>query len=80
MPRGGKRVGAGRPLGSTKGEGMPTRVVRVSAEVSKVQCESIPQLIDLLNYWEDECLKAGEGSARHYFLRKAIEEIRALGY
>jgi hypothetical protein len=52
----------------------------VSAEVSKVQCESIPQLIDLLNYWEDECLKAGEGSARHYFLRKAIEEIRALGY
>jgi hypothetical protein len=80
MARGGKRVGAGRPVGTTKGEGMPSRVVRVSAEITKEQCDSIPQLIDLVNYWEDECQKAGESSARHYFLRKAIEEIRALGY
>ncbi len=79
MPRGGKRVGAGRPLGSTKGEGMPTRVVRVSAEVSKEQCDSVPQLIDLLNHWEDEC-DANPDAVRYYFLRKALEEIRALGY
>ncbi len=79
MPRGGKRVNAGRPLGSTKGEGMPTRVVRVSAEVSKEQCDSVPQLIDLLNHWEDEC-DANPDAVRYYFLRKALEEIRALGY
>jgi hypothetical protein len=79
MARGGKRVGAGRPVGTTKGEGMPTRVVRVSAEVTKEQCDSIPQLIDLLNHWEEDCL-ANPDSSRHYYLRKALEEIRALGY
>lgn len=80
MARGGKRIGAGRPVGTTKGEGMPTRVVRVSAEVTKEQCDSIPQLIELLNHWEDECRHAQPDSARHYFLRKALDEIRALGY
>lgn len=79
MARGGKRVGAGRPVGTTKGEGLPTKVVRVSAEISKEQIDSIPQLVDLLNHWEDECIAQPE-SSRHYFLRKALEEIRALGY
>lgn len=79
MARGGKRVGAGRPTGSTKGDGMPTKVVRVSAEIGKEQCDSIPQLLDLLNHWEDECM-ANPGSSRHYFLKKALDEIRALGY
>lgn len=79
MARGGKRHGAGRPVGTTKGEGLPTKVVRVSADVSKEQIDSIPQLVDLLNYWEDECI-AQPQSSRHYFLRKALEEIRALGY
>lgn len=79
MARGGKRTGAGRPVGSTKGEGMPTRVVRISSEVTKEQCDAIPQLVDLLNHWEDEC-SVNPDSARHYFLKKALEEIRALGY
>ncbi len=80
MARGGKRLGAGRPVGTTKGNGMPTHVVRVSAEVSKEQCDNVPALIDLLDHWENECVAAGEGSARHYFLRQALEEIRRLGY
>lgn len=79
MPRGGKREGAGRPVGTTKGEGMPTRVVRVSAEITKEQCDSIPQLINLLDHWEDEC-NANPDAVRYYFLKKALEEIRALGY
>lgn len=80
MARGGKRVGAGRPKGTTKGEGMPTHVVRVSADITKEQCDNILILKDILSHWEDECLVAGEDSARHYFLRQAIEEIRALDY
>lgn len=80
MARGGKRSGAGRPVGTTKGDGMPTRVVRVSAEVTKEQCDSIPQLIEILNHWEDDCITAGDSSPRHYYLRKALDEIRALGY
>lgn len=79
MARGGHRANAGRPKGSTKSDGMASKVIRVSAEVDKVQCESIPQLIELLNHWEDECL-ANPDNPRHYFLRKALEEIRALGY
>lgn len=79
MARGGKRKGAGRPVGTTKGEGMPTKVVRVSCEVTKEQCDSIPQLQDLLNHWEDECAANPDG-VRYYFLKKALEEIRALGY
>jgi hypothetical protein len=80
MPRGGKRTGAGRPKGTTKGEGLPTHVVRVSTEVTKDQCDAIPELIYLLNHWEADCVRAGEDSARHYYLRKALDEIRALGY
>ncbi len=79
MARGGKRVGAGRPVGTTKGDGMATHVVRVSAEVSKEQCDRIPELIDLLNHWEDECQRNPD-NPRHYFLKQALDEIRALGY
>jgi hypothetical protein len=79
MPRGGKRIGAGRPVGTTKGDGMPTHVVRVSAEVTKEQCEAIPELIDLINHWEEECL-ANPESSRHYYLRKMLDEVRALGF
>jgi hypothetical protein len=79
MPRGGKRPGAGRKVGSTKSDGMPSKVIRVSIEIDKEQCESLPELKQLINYWEDECV-ANPDNPRHYFLRKAIEEIRALGY
>jgi hypothetical protein len=79
MARGGHRQGAGRPKGTTKGDGLPTKVVRISTEVSKEQCEAIPELVALLNHWEDDCL-ANPDSARHYYLRKALDEIRALGF
>ena len=76
---GGKRSGAGRRPGTTKAEGMPTHVVRISTEVSKEQAQAIPSLIAALDYWEKECAKNPK-SARHYFLRQMIDEVRALGY
>lgn len=79
MPRGGKRAGAGRPHGSTKSDGMKSKVLRVSAEINKEQCESIPDLIALLDHWEAECA-ANPDNPRHYFLKKALEEIRVLGF
>ena len=79
MARGGYRKGAGRPRGTTKGDGLPSKVIRVSSEVSKEQCESIPELTGLLDYWEQEC-DANPEKPRYYFLRKAIDEIRALGF
>lgn len=75
MTRGGKRDGAGRPKGVT----IPTRVKRIPTDISDEAIDNIPALRDLLAHWEDECL-ANPESARHYFLRKALEEIRVLGY
>lgn len=79
MPRGGKRVGAGRKVGSGKGEGLKTHVVRISSEISKEQCNAIPSLIAILDYWEDECV-ANPDNPRHHFLRQALDEIRSLGF
>lgn len=79
MPRGGKRVGAGRPTGTTKGQGMPTKVVRVSAEITKEQLDNLPTLIDALNHWEDR-LVLDSNNPRYYYLKQALEEIRAMGY
>lgn len=74
--RGGKREGAGRPRGSVVN---PTKMLRVPVEVTKEDAQAIPSLKLLLEHWEDECEAAGEKSARHYFLRQAIADIRALG-
>lgn len=79
MPRGGARVGAGRPKGITKSDGMPSKVVRVSAELSKEQLEAIPSLLAAIDHWESECAKHPDG-ARYYFLRMALEEFRNLGF
>ncbi len=79
MARGGKREGAGRPQGSTKADGLPTHVVRVSSEITKEQCQAIPELIAIIDHWEAECL-ANPDLVRYYWLKKAIDEIRALGY
>jgi hypothetical protein len=73
MARGGKRDGAGRPR-----EAVKTHVIRVPLDVSKAECEAIPSLRDVLAHWEDEC-EANPDGARYYFLRQALEEIRALG-
>lgn len=79
MARGGKRQGAGRPKGSTKSDGMPSRVKRIPCDISDEMIDNLLSLKDLLSHWEDECL-TNPDSARHYFLRKAIDEIRSLGY
>ena len=76
MARGGKRVGAGRPVGTTKAEGMTTHVVRVSTEITKEQCQAIPSLTAILDYWEGK----DDGSPRYHHLKTMLEEIRALGF
>jgi hypothetical protein len=54
-------------------------VVRVSSEITKEQCQAIPELIAIIDHWEAECL-ANPDLVRYYWLKKAIDEIRALGY
>ena len=79
MARGGKRDGAGRPKGTTKSEGMPSRVKRVPADITDEMIDNLLPLRDLLSHWEDECI-ANPDNPRHYFLRQALEEIRSLGF
>jgi len=79
MARGGKRTGAGRPTGSTKSDGMKSRVRRIPLDVTDEQIDNLIALKDLLDHFEDECL-ANPGNPRHYFLRQALSEIRTLGY
>ncbi len=80
MPRGGKRIGAGRKEGSTtSGQGMPTHVIRVSTEVSKEEAQAIPELKALIDYWEEQAIANPE--VRTYDkLRQFLSEARALGY
>lgn len=78
MTRGGYRKGAGRPKGTTKGEGMPTKVVRVSVDISKDEIDNIQTLKDILSHWEDRVI--AEDNPRYYYLKQMLEEIRALGY
>lgn len=80
---GGKRPGAGRPKGTTKDSGIPTRMMRVSTAIPKEQVDNIPQLIDRLNHWEDEYHAArarGESCRTYEKMMQLIEEIRLLGY
>jgi hypothetical protein len=67
--------GAGRP----PKHGEETRSIKVPMSVSTEQITSIPELQRIIDHWEDECA-VNPDSARHYWLRKAIDEIRALGY
>jgi hypothetical protein len=79
MPRGGRRKGAGRPIGSGKGEGVSTKVVRVPIDTTKEQIDNLQQLKDLIDAYEEICI-CNKTSPRYYFAAKLIEEIRALGY
>lgn len=81
--RGGKREGAGRKKGTTKADGLPTRVARVSSELTKDQIDNLPELIARLNHWEDEYLAAkerGESCRTYEKMLNLIEELRILGY
>jgi hypothetical protein len=79
MTRGGKREGAGRPKGTTKSDGMPSKVVRVPTDITKEMLENLIPLRDLISHWEAEC-EANPDNPRHYFLRQVLGEIRDLGY
>lgn len=71
-----RKPGAGRPK-ILAGE---TRSIRVSKNIPTGMISAIPELLATLDHWEEQCAIAGEGSARHYFLRQCLDEIRALGY
>ena len=83
MARGGLRVGAGRKVGTTKANGLPTKVVRVSSELPNETYQRLPELLALIDYWEQEIVLAkdrGESLRTYEKLAKLIEEVRALGY
>lgn len=79
-------TGSGKPRKRKPGAGRPkilagdTRSIRVSRSIPTRMISAIPELLATLDHWEEECLAAGEGSARHYFLRQCLDELRALGY
>jgi hypothetical protein len=83
MARGGLRPGAGRKVGSTKADGLPTKVVRVSSELPNECYQRLPELLARIEYWEEEVIAAkarGESLRTYEKLAKLIEEARALGY
>lgn len=83
MPRGGARPGSGRKVGSTKANGLPTKVVRVSTELPSENYQRLPELLARIQDWEEEMLAAkarGESLRTYEKLAKLIEEVRALGY
>lgn len=83
MGRGGVRPGAGRKVGSTKADGLPTKVVRVSVELPNDCYQRLPELLARINDWEERIIAAkarGESMRTYEKLTKLIEELRALGY
>jgi hypothetical protein len=70
-----RKAGGGRPAK----HGEATRSIRVPLSVEAEIISAIPELRAILDHWEQECL-SNPDSARHYYLKKALDEIRALGY
>ncbi len=58
MARGGFRVGAGRKPGTTKAEGLPTKVVRVSTELPNESYQRLPELLAQIEDWEERIMAA----------------------
>jgi hypothetical protein len=83
MARGGARLGAGRKVGSTKADGLPTKVVRVSTELPNECYQRLPELLARIDDWEERMIAAkarGESVRTYEKLAKLIGEVRALGY
>jgi len=83
MARGGVRPGAGRKVGSTKADGLPTKVVRVSTELPNECYQRLPELLATIDDWEERMIAAkarGESVRTYEKLAKLIGEVRALGY
>jgi hypothetical protein len=75
----------GKPRKRAPGGGRPpkhgekTKSVRIPESVPTELVSAIPELQAILDHWESEWAKNPD-SARHYFLRQALDEIRALGF
>lgn len=83
MPRGGTRANAGRPKGTTKAEGLPTKVVRVSTELPNELYQRLPELLARIDDWEGEMKAAkarGESMRTYEKLAKLIDDIRQIGF
>lgn len=83
MARGGVRAGAGRKPGSTKANGLPTKVVRVSTELPNELYQRLPELLAIIDYWDEEYIAAkerGESVRTYEKMARLIEDVRALGY
>ncbi len=70
-----RRPGGGRP----PKHGEATRSVRIPNSVPTELISSIPELQAILDHWDAHCA-ANPDSSRHYYLKQALDEIRALGY
>jgi hypothetical protein len=70
-----RQPGAGRPLK----HGEETRSIRVPLSIPTELITNISELQVIIDYWEKECRDNPE-SSRHYYLRKVLDEIKALGY
>lgn len=70
-----RKPGGGRP----PKHGEATRSVRVPESVTTELISSIPELQAILDHWEQECHN-NNGSPRYYYLKRCLDEIRALGY
>lgn len=70
-----RRPGGGRPAK----HGEDTRSIRVPLSIATEQITAIPDLQVVLDYWEGQCKENPDGS-RYYFLKQALDEIRALGF
>ena len=68
-------LGVGRP----PKHGEQTRSIRVPLSIPTELITNIPELQVIIDYWEKECGDNPE-SFRHYYLRKVLDEIKALGY
>jgi len=83
MARGGKRKGAGRKPGTTKADGMSTKVVRVSTELENQDYQNLPSLLAVLSHWEEELISAklrGESVRTYDKLSLLLDDVKALGY
>lgn len=73
MARGGKREGAGRKTGE-----ITTHTIRVPLSISREDAECIAEVKALVEEWDKDC-QANPKSARRDYLRKAVNQLRALG-
>jgi hypothetical protein len=58
--------------------GEETCSIRVPLSIPTELITNIPELQVIIDYWEKEC-KDNPASSRHYYLRKMLDEIKALG-